>query len=256
MFPRKPHRRVLSLSLARNLRVGCHYPRNGRGMMMAPPGVRQRGRNNRIAMRRWSSRMTTMNPPLLPISSDRRSYGSCSGGASPPFVASATLVPTTPRVRYRRPRSVQVATSKAPNAAGQPVKVVQISTRDSWPQWPRKIWMGLLWRRVGSCPSNMLNLPTSHDFPGVESFHHLHFENTMTGGLQEEGYIHGFDVSSNGRSGPAFTGPCLPRESRRSAHQEERALSCQRDRTIKNQLKSLSRSFPLRTSCTNRKKCR
>ena len=76
---------MLSLSLTLNSRVGCHYPKSGRGMMMALPGVRRRGRNSRIAMRRWNSRMTTMNPLLLPTNSDRRRFVSPVPAVRPSF---------------------------------------------------------------------------------------------------------------------------------------------------------------------------
>jgi len=61
-----PHTQVLSPSSTPSSRGRCQYPRNGRGMMMVLPDVRQRGRNSRIAMRRWSSRMKMMNPLPLP----------------------------------------------------------------------------------------------------------------------------------------------------------------------------------------------
>lgn len=66
MFLPIPHTQVLSPSLTLNSRKGYHYPRNDRGMMMVLLDVRQRGRNSRIAMRKWSSRMKMMNPLLLP----------------------------------------------------------------------------------------------------------------------------------------------------------------------------------------------
>lgn len=61
-----PPTQVHSLSLTLNLQAGYHYPRSDRGMTMVLSDVRQRGRSSRRAMRRWSSRMTMMNPLLLP----------------------------------------------------------------------------------------------------------------------------------------------------------------------------------------------
>lgn len=63
-----------------------------------------------------------------------------------------------------------------------------------------------------------------------------HSENRILGGSKwREGYTQGSSVSSNEWSDAVFSDPCLLRGSHRSAHQVERALSCQRDRTSRNQ---------------------
>ena len=66
LFLRMLYTRVLSLNLTLNSRAECRCPRNDRGMMMVLPDVMQRGRSSRTATRRWSSRMTMMNPLLFP----------------------------------------------------------------------------------------------------------------------------------------------------------------------------------------------
>ena len=90
MFLRMLHKLVPSLSLTPNSQVGCRYPRNDRGRTMDLPGVRQRGRNSRIATRKWNSRTTMTNLPLLPrVSSGlRRLALNLHGHSSPNDTAS------------------------------------------------------------------------------------------------------------------------------------------------------------------------
>ena len=102
--------RVLSPSSTLSSRVECRYPRSGRGMTMVPPDVRQRGKSSKIAMRRWSSRMTKMKLLLLPkvgshvvISSPILNSRRHSSLDSTTSLRSATLYELAPRSYRRRP---------------------------------------------------------------------------------------------------------------------------------------------------------
>ena len=126
----------------------------------------------------------------------------------------------------------------------------------NWPRRQRKTWMVLLWKRVGSCPSHSFKFFAPHD--PVASNHSiiLHSENTTAGGLQE-GYI--YMISTRRRTNEGVW--CLP------------TLVFRKDRVVQLvkrsklflvnevELSEISSShqsncFSLRTSCTNRKKCR
>ena len=103
-------------------------------------------------------------------------------------------------------------------------------------------------RLIYLIPARLMTFRTSNHSIALRS------ESMTVGGLQEGG-IH-IVSARRMNSGTTFTDPCPPRGLRRSARQEERALSCQRDRTVINQLRSPLIPFSGRTSCTNRKKCR
>ena len=146
---------VLSLSSTLSSRRGSRCPKNDQETMMALPDVRQRGRSNRIAMRRWSSRTKMMNPLLFPrvsscvlifwpvlnphIHSPLNNTASLCTATLTDDVLSAMFqqcvpsfryircpVPTNPWIRHRGLQSVQLSASPTPNAAGQPVKLAQI----------------------------------------------------------------------------------------------------------------------------------
>jgi len=174
--------RVLSPSSTPSSRAGCRYPRSGRGMTMVPPDVRQRGRDSRIAMRRWNSRMTMMKPLLLPrvsscvlipslvLNSHRHSPSNNTASLCP-----ATLYEPAPRSHRRRSiRPVPTVRSLIsirppcmyrpfvgsdtgdcnpyeslyPQLQMPPVSrskwLKSCTRRLNWLQWPRKIWMGSL----------------------------------------------------------------------------------------------------------------
>lgn len=172
--------RVLSPSSTPSSQVGYRYPRSGRGMTMVPPDVRQRGRSSRIAMRRWSSRMTTTKPLLLPRVSSRVLISSLvlnSHGHSPPnnttSLCLTTLYEPAPR-SYRRRSICPVPTVRSllsihPPCVCRPFVGSDIGgcnsyeslylqlpippvSRSKWPksctrrlnwlQWSRKFWMG------------------------------------------------------------------------------------------------------------------
>lgn len=174
--------RVLSPSLTQSSRVGYRYPRNDRGMTMVLPDVRRRGRSSRRAMRKWNSRMTMMTPPLFPRVSSRILLGffhrywihvgaipqttqqvsarllctnlpqevtddvlsvlfqQCVPSLHPPFLSQPFLGSDTGGYNQSESSYLQLPTLPASRS-----KWLKSCTRRlNWPQWPRKIWMGLL----------------------------------------------------------------------------------------------------------------